>query len=155
LSFSLSCYSHFSITHTPFIWKLFGSCHDFFLGASIYIWHHQHILGHHPFTNIDGVDPDIVPINTEIPDIRRIKATQKWIPVYFFQHLYMPVLYGLLGIKTKLTDLYNIITMRITTMDVNPPSGSQMLVFCGGKITHGILRLYVPYLFMPFSTVVS
>lgn len=24
----------------------------------------QHILGHHPFTNIDGVDPDIVPINT-------------------------------------------------------------------------------------------
>lgn len=43
----------------------------------------------------------------------------------------------------------------LATMDVNPPSGSQMLVFCGGKITHGILRLYVPYLFMPFSTVVS
>ena len=26
----------------------------------MYAWIHQHVLGHHPYTNIDGADPDIV-----------------------------------------------------------------------------------------------
>ena len=25
----------------------------------MYVWIHQHVLGHHPYTNIDGADPDI------------------------------------------------------------------------------------------------
>ena len=29
----------------------------------------------------------------EVPDIRRIKWTQKWIPRYFYQHIYVPMLY--------------------------------------------------------------
>ena len=52
-------YSHFAITHKPWVWKLVGSIHDFFNGASMYAWMHQHTLGHHPYTNIDGADPDI------------------------------------------------------------------------------------------------
>ena len=51
--------SHFAITHKPWVWKLVGSTHDFFNGASMYAWMHQHTLGHHPYTNIDGADPDI------------------------------------------------------------------------------------------------
>ena len=26
----------------------------------MYAWIHQHVLGHHSYTNIDGADPDIV-----------------------------------------------------------------------------------------------
>ncbi len=26
----------------------------------MYVWIHQHTMGHHPYTNIDGADPDIV-----------------------------------------------------------------------------------------------
>lgn len=37
-----------------------GSVHDVFQGASILAWMYQHTLGHHPYTNIDGADPDIV-----------------------------------------------------------------------------------------------
>ncbi|KAL5486887.1 hypothetical protein EMCRGX_G019424 [Ephydatia muelleri] len=146
--------SHFTITHNPLVWKIVGIGHDLFLGASIYIWHHQHIIGHHVYTNIDGYDPDIVPINTEVADVRRIKDTQKWYPVYLYQHLYMPVLYGFLGVKTKLTDTYNIITMRITTTHVNPLNKFQIVVFFGGKLMHLFLRLFVPYMFMNFSTVI-
>jgi len=51
--------SHFAVTHKPWVWKLVGSVHDFFQGASMYVWIHQHVLGHHPYTNIDGADPDI------------------------------------------------------------------------------------------------
>ena len=29
----------------------------------------------------------------EVPDIRRIKWKQKWIPRYFYQHIYVPMLY--------------------------------------------------------------
>ena len=56
---SALCCSHFAITHKPWVWKLVGSTHDFFNGASMYAWMHQHTLGHHPYTNIDGADPDI------------------------------------------------------------------------------------------------
>ena len=52
--------SHFAITHKPWVWKAVGSLHDFFHGASMYAWIYQHVFGHHPYTNIDGADPDIV-----------------------------------------------------------------------------------------------
>ncbi len=48
------------MTHKPWVWKLVGSVHDMYQGASILAWMYQHTLGHHPYTNIDGADPDIV-----------------------------------------------------------------------------------------------
>ncbi|XP_015751649.1 PREDICTED: acyl-lipid (8-3)-desaturase-like [Acropora digitifera] len=53
-----------------------------------------HTLGHHPYTNIDGLDPDIV-TTEEHPDIRRIKWTQQWVPRYVYQHVYIPLVYCL------------------------------------------------------------
>ena len=61
--------------------------------------HLQHTLGHHPFTNIDKYDPDIMTASNEIPDIRRIKWGQKWLPRYFYQHVYMPVLYCVVRVQ--------------------------------------------------------
>ena len=52
--------SHFAITHNPTLWKLIGSVHDFLNGASLLVWTYQHTLGHHPYTNIDDSDPDIM-----------------------------------------------------------------------------------------------
>lgn len=51
--------SHFSITHNPTVWRLLGMTHDFFNGSSYLVWLYQHMVGHHPYTNIDGADPDI------------------------------------------------------------------------------------------------
>ena len=62
--------SHFAITHKPWVWKLVGSVHDFFQGASMLAWMYQHTLGHHPYTNIDGADPDIETAN----EVREIHA---------------------------------------------------------------------------------
>ena len=104
-----SSFSHFAITHKPWVWTLVGSTHDFFNGASMYTWMHQHTLGHHPYTNIDGADPDIrtsdrvsmhystldgnIYNNCALQDVRRIKWRQKWLPRYFYQHIYVPMLY--------------------------------------------------------------
>ena len=37
-----------------------GASHDFYNGASTLVWTYQHILGHHLYTNIEGVDPDLI-----------------------------------------------------------------------------------------------
>ena len=37
----LSASSHFAVTHKPWVWKLVGSVHDFYHGASMYVWIHQ------------------------------------------------------------------------------------------------------------------
>ena len=41
------------------------------------------------------------------------------------------------------------------TIRVNDSSLSQWLVLLAGKVTHCILRLYIPYQFMPLSTMVG
>jgi fatty acid desaturase len=74
--------SHFSVTHNPLVWKYLGAGHDFFNGASYLVWLYQHMLGHHPYTNIDGADPDIV---TSEKDVRRIKESQPWYSFYINQ----------------------------------------------------------------------
>lgn len=51
--------SHFANTHQPWVWRAIGATHDFLNGSSYLVWLYQHMLGHHPYTNIEGVDPDI------------------------------------------------------------------------------------------------
>jgi fatty acid desaturase len=85
------------------VWSLVGCLHDFYQGASLVVWLNQHILGHHVYTNIDGADPDIV---TAATDVRRITWDQTWLPRYFYQHIYTPLLYCVLGLKTRIQDIY-------------------------------------------------
>ena len=84
------------------MWRLMGCCHDWLLGASYYNWLHQHLLGHHPFTSIEQLDPDVVTGN---PDARRIKTNQPLLSVYRWQHVYMPFLYGVLAAKFRVFHL--------------------------------------------------
>jgi len=66
-------------------------------------WHHQHIIGHHVMTNVFGADPDL-PVTTA-GDLRRIVPAQFWTSLYRYQHIYLPVLYGLLGLKFRIQDV--------------------------------------------------
>ncbi|XP_019850089.1 PREDICTED: acyl-lipid (8-3)-desaturase-like [Amphimedon queenslandica] len=145
--------SHFAITHKPWVWKMVGHVHDFYQGCSLHTWIYQHTLGHHPYTNIDGADPDIVTAASDVPDIRRIKWQQKWLPRYFYQHVYVPMLYCFLGIKTRLQDFHIVFTKRNSTIRLNPLILRQWLILFAGKISHCIIRFYIPSLFMPLSSV--
>ena len=94
--------SHFSITHSPLVWRIVGHTHDFLNGSSFLVWNYQHVLGHHAYTNIDGADPDI---DTAEVDIRRIKPWQPWLWPYVHQHIYTPLVYGWLAWKTRYQDI--------------------------------------------------
>jgi fatty acid desaturase/predicted heme/steroid binding protein len=134
--------SHFSVTKSPVVWKVLAHMHDFLNGASSLIWTYQHILGHHPYTNVEGADPDI---DTAEHDVRRIKASQKWYSHYLLQHAYAPVLYGLLAWKTRLQDIYMLHVAKTDgAIRINDPSPSQLALFWAGKATWFVYRVLVP-----------
>jgi len=36
-----------------------GYIGEFVTGQSLYLWIHRHVVGHHVYTNISGIDPDL------------------------------------------------------------------------------------------------
>lgn len=140
--------SHCAVTSHPTLWRVVGHVHDFLNGASFYVWIYQHVFGHHPYTNIDGMDPDIVTAEDE-PDIRRIKWTQQWVPRYLYQHVYVPLIYCLLGLKTRIQDVTILFFIkRNGAIRINPPSGSQLTVFVSGKLFFLMYRVVLPCLLL-------
>lgn len=96
--------SHTAFSHSEQWWSFFGRLTmDWLAGASLTSWHNQHIIGHHVYTNVVGADPDL-PMVLE-GDVRRVSRVQKWAAHYRFQHIYLFVLYGVLGIKFRIQDL--------------------------------------------------
>jgi len=134
--------SHTTITSNPLVWKIVGYSHDFLNGASFLVWIYQHALGHHPYTNVVGVDPDI---DTQEDDVRRIKIQQKWLPRYIYQHLYVPVLYGLLAWKTRFQDLtISFLIGSNGKIRVNPLTTEQMVLLTAGKVFWFLYRVVLP-----------
>ncbi|KAJ9064222.1 hypothetical protein DSO57_1032699 [Entomophthora muscae] len=134
--------SHFAITHNPLVWKLLGATHDFFNGTSYLIWVYQHMLGHHPYTNIPGADPDI---STNDPDVRRIQPFQTWYDRYIGQEKYVPFLYGLLAWKTRFQDIYILYVLGMNdSIRINPPTLHHHLAFWGGKLFFVGYRIVLP-----------
>ena len=134
--------SHFSITKLPWVWTALMHSHDFLNGASSLVWTYQHILGHHPYTNVEGADPDIA---TTEHDVRRIKKSQPWYSHYLFQHAYAPVLYGLLAWKTRLQDIVILFVSRQNgSIRVNTPTFEQSALFWSGKLFWFAYRVALP-----------
>lgn len=141
--------SHFAITHKPRVWRYLGSLHDFFNGASYLVWEYQHTLGHHPYTNIDDADPDIF---THEEDVRRIKTSQKWLGRYIGQHIYVPMLYALLGTKTRLQDVSILLSGYNSNIRINPVSPGHVFRCIAGKGFFLVYRVIIPLCIVPVSS---
>lgn len=98
-----ACHCAYSHSESVQVWA--GRlCLDWFAGCSMLSWQHQHVVGHHIYTNVYMADPD-VPTDG---DPRYVVPEQTWGWVYKFQHLYMPALYGLLGLKMRYDDITSV-----------------------------------------------
>eukprot|EP00002_Diphylleia_rotans_P002735 TRINITY_DN1174_c0_g1_i1.p1 TRINITY_DN1174_c0_g1~~TRINITY_DN1174_c0_g1_i1.p1 ORF type:complete len:468 (-),score=98.06 TRINITY_DN1174_c0_g1_i1:152-1555(-) len=146
--------SHAALTRNPFMWKLIGASWDLLTGASFYAWLHQHIVGHHIYTNVRGHDPDI---GVSDPDIRRIVKTQKWYTYYFYQHIYAPIIYGLLTFKFRIMDFEVFFLRRNGPIKVSPPTMWHWTAFFAGKLSFLVMRFYIPLfvLNLPLLTVIQ
>ena len=69
--------NHGAFHKNPSVNKYVGMSLDFVGGASSFIWKQQHVFGHHCYTNINDVDPDIRVLD---PDVRRTNLLQPWQP---------------------------------------------------------------------------
>jgi len=136
--------SHLSIGSSPAWWRTIGRlCMDWFAGASIYSWYNQHTIGHHVYTNIMGADPDL-PVKEE-GDIRRITPFQKGGALYRFQHVYLMVLYGVLGLKFRIQDVTDTILDETNgSIRVNRQSPQDLFMQAVTKAVWAIWRIVVP-----------
>ncbi|XP_064402408.1 uncharacterized protein LOC135348159 [Halichondria panicea] len=153
----LTCYhdaSHFTITHKPWVWKVVMTISESVNGTSSYCWWYQHVFGHHLYTNINKADPDIYTRPDKPPSIWRIKSAQKLIGHYAYQHMYMPFVYTMLGVKMRLQDFHTICVLRKSFIRMNPLSVSQWTTFGVGKAVHVAMRFIIPCFYMTFGKLV-
>ncbi|KAI9106183.1 delta5 fatty acid desaturase [Phlyctochytrium arcticum] len=143
--------SHASFSHRPWVWVALGAWHDFVNGASQVSWFYQHVLGHHPYTNIPNADPDI---HVSEAHFRRIRKDQKWFSKYLKQHFVAPLMYSLYGFKSRYDDI-NILyfTKQRGEIAINPMTNAQHAMFWGGKAFFVFHRLILPAFFMPITKV--
>lgn len=124
--------SHCALTKNQWVWRILGASHDFVNGASYLNWCYQHMLGHHPYTNVRDADPDLT---TAEPDFRRIKESQKWYPRYLNQEWFVPMMYGFLGVKTRIQDVTILFMSKMNdNIRVNPVVGWHFYAFWLGKV---------------------
>ncbi|KAJ9447426.1 Delta(5) fatty acid desaturase A [Diplonema papillatum] len=96
--------SHGAFSHSPLAWDVVGQgVMDLYAGASMTAWHLQHVVGHHVWTNVFETDPDMPPARQGDP--RRLVDKQEWTSMYAYQHIYLPLAYGVLALKVRWTDV--------------------------------------------------
>lgn len=138
--------SHTSFGPSEQWWSFFGRLTmDWMCGACLTSWHNQHIIGHHVYTNVVGADPDL-PLVLE-GDIRRVSRLQKWASFYKFQHIYLFVLYGVLGIKFRIQDLTETLYKQTNgPLRVNLPAGEHQKQLISKSVWF-VWRILVPLLY--------
>ncbi|OQR99376.1 Delta(5) fatty acid desaturase [Achlya hypogyna] len=146
--------SHASYTNVPFFHYVVGRfAMDWFAGGSMVSWLNQHVVGHHIYTNVAGSDPDL-PVNMD-GDVRRIVDRQVFKGMYAFQHLYLPPLYGVLGLKFRIQDFTETFGSHTNgPVRVNPHALSTWVAMICSKSFWAFYRIYLPLavLQMPLKT---
>jgi len=136
--------SHLAFGNSELWWKIAGRfCMDWYAGANMTSWHNQHVIGHHIYTNVFEADPDL-PEKVE-NDPRRLVPRQKYQSLYKWQYLYLPPLYGILGLKFRFQDLFETYGAHINgPVRVNPIPLSQWAEMIITKIFWATYRIILP-----------
>ncbi len=119
---------HGAYSNRPWINKLAAFGLDL-MGASSYLWHWKHVVFHHTYVNVAGVDTDI-----ELGGIVRLTPTQRLRAVHHWQHLYLFPLYGIMAVRWHLWgDFKEVATGRLGPHPIPRPKGWDLFLFIAGK----------------------
>ncbi|KAJ3335983.1 hypothetical protein HDU93_003910, partial [Gonapodya sp. JEL0774] len=120
------------MTHFPWVWKMASTLiGDFFNGVSHVHWFYKHVIGHHTYTNVPGVDPD-----NSVNDggFRRLHSIQRWIPRYEGQEIWAPLMYCLwttVKRPEEVKEMY--VKKKIMSIRLNEMTVLDHAIFWGGK----------------------
>src|SRR5262245_27057183 len=116
-----------------------------FMGASSYLWKWKHVIIHHTYTNVSGVDTDI-----EIGAIVRVTPHQKRRWFHRWQQFYLWPLYGITASRWHLYgDFKEVLVGWMGPHRIPRPKGLDLLVFVGGKLFSFGWLLVIPMFFHP------
>jgi fatty acid desaturase len=120
------------------------------VGASSFMWRQQHVVGHHAYTNVEGIDPDIRCAPEK--DIRRVNEHQPHEGYHPFQHVYLFFAYGLLSFKSCFADDFNAwASGRIGWVKVAAFTQGESAQFWGAKAIWAAYYLALPAMYSPHS----
>lgn len=122
------------------------------LGASSWLWRHQHNFLHHGNTNVVGFDADIA----QAP-LARLAPTQPWHRWHRYQHLYLWPLYGFMAVKNLLiSDLLVVVKGRFDDQPLREKVRPSTVVrITLGKFLHLGWAVVIPLLFNPWWAVLA
>ena len=97
--------NHGAISPNGWVNFAWGLTQDWIGGSSL-LWKHHHVLLHHAYTNLEGLDPDTT------TDIIRVHVATLKKKVHKFQQFYIWFLLPLLPIKWHFNELCDLINMH-------------------------------------------
>ena len=114
------------------------------VGASSFMWKQQHVVGHHAFTNVEDIDPDIR--CDEKNDVRRVNYMQPHAFFHRAQHVYLALAYGLLSFKSCFFDDFSARkNNKIGWVTVPKFERREFFEFWGSKAAWAFYYLYLPF----------
>lgn len=126
---------HGSYFSSPKMNRLFGYFYDM-VGLSSFIWKATHNGGHHTYTNIAGLDPDI-----DKPGLLRLAPSQPYLKAHKWQHIYIWALYSLVGLNWIYYADYAGLAKEWKKI-----SNSELFLFGFFKIINFLLLIAIPML---------
>jgi linoleoyl-CoA desaturase len=132
--------SHSAYTRNPLVWRYFGYFGEILSGHSIYVWTHRHVFGHHIWTNVCGVDPDlgIYKCSPHRP-IMNYRERVVIIPSWF-----QPFMYMFITLQMKIDDIFSYTRGSMENVKINNTGLYQSFIFWGGKLGYWGHRLFLP-----------
>jgi linoleoyl-CoA desaturase len=131
--------SHGSFSTNKWLNKIAASSISL-LGANRFMWKMKHVMIHHTFTNVDGVDDDI-----EVGGLMRMAPTQKKYGIHKFQHVYFWALYMLLYVFwIFFTDYKKYFTQKIGSVPLKKMELKDHIEFWVVKLYHAAVFVVLP-----------
>jgi linoleoyl-CoA desaturase len=114
------------------------------VGTDSYLWKVRHVKAHHFSPNVDNFDVDV-----SENGILRLSPFQKYYPHYRFQHLYAPLVFGLINIHTMLFyDFRCLLTGRLDNVKLNNRNWKMLSSFMFIKVNFVLVMFVIPYAVM-------
>ena len=124
--------------------RLFGMTLDF-MGVAAFIWRQKHNVGHHTYTNIQGIDYDL-----DFGVLGRMSAEQPRRPWHRWQHLYIWFFYGFLLPKWVFYDDWVVLFGKfIGKHPLVKPSRGKVAGFFVCKVFFVGWAIVIPAMFHP------
>lgn len=142
--------SHGAYSEYNWINKAMSMCMDL-IGASSYLWRYKHVLYHHTYTNVTGVDTDI-----ELGALARVSPHQPRRAFHRFQQFYIWPLYFIMAIKWQIfDDWWEMARGTMAGHQFPRAKGWDLATFLAGKFVFLSLAFGIPMLFHPVLYVIA